>query len=109
MIFHIYFCRIYVDAIINHMTGTWNENVGTAGSTANFGQWHYPAVPYGRNDFNWPHCVIQPSDYANNAHRVSVLLAIEIPTLVLSKCLSIEILIFYVCLLIFDESLKFIR
>ncbi|KAL0838999.1 hypothetical protein ABMA28_016996 [Loxostege sticticalis] len=62
--------RIYVDAIINHMTGTWNENVGTAGSTANFGQWHYPSVPYGRNDFNWPHCVIQPSDYGNNAVRV---------------------------------------
>ncbi|CAB3261281.1 unnamed protein product [Arctia plantaginis] len=62
--------RIYVDAIINHMTGTWNENVGTGGSTANFGQWHYPAVPYGPNDFNWPHCVINPSDYANNAHRV---------------------------------------
>ncbi|XP_063826245.1 alpha-amylase 1-like isoform X1 [Ostrinia nubilalis] len=62
--------RIYVDAIINHMTGTWSENVGTAGSTATFGQWSYPAVPYGWNDFNWPNCVIQGSDYANNAERV---------------------------------------
>ncbi|VVD04703.1 unnamed protein product [Leptidea sinapis] len=48
--------RIYVDAIINHMTGTWNENVGTGGSTANFGNWDYPGVPYSRNDFNWPQC-----------------------------------------------------
>ncbi|XP_039753161.1 alpha-amylase 2-like [Pararge aegeria] len=62
--------RIYVDAIINHMTGTWSENRGTAGSTANFGNWHYPAVPYGRNDFNWPQCVIRPEDYGNNAERV---------------------------------------
>ncbi|XP_026327828.1 alpha-amylase 1-like [Hyposmocoma kahamanoa] len=62
--------RIYVDAIINHMTGTWNENVGTGGSTANFGNWHYPAVPYGRNDFNSPHCVIQPGDYGCCADRV---------------------------------------
>ncbi|OWR53975.1 alpha-amylase precursor [Danaus plexippus plexippus] len=62
--------RIYVDAIINHMTGTWNENVGTGGSTANFGNWHYPGVPYGRNDFNWPQCVINGNDYRNNAARV---------------------------------------
>jgi len=62
--------RIYVDAIINHMTGTWNENTGTGGSTANFGNWHYPGVPYGRNDFNWPHCVIQSHDYGCCADRV---------------------------------------
>ncbi|XP_050666679.1 alpha-amylase 4N-like isoform X4 [Leptidea sinapis] len=62
--------RIYVDAIINHMTGTWNENVGTGGSTANFGNWDYPGVPYSRNDFNWPQCEIQGSDYGNNAERV---------------------------------------
>ncbi|XP_063383598.1 alpha-amylase 1-like [Cydia fagiglandana] len=62
--------RIYVDAIINHMSGSWNENVGTGGSTANFGQWHYPAVPYGGNDFNWPHCVISGNDYGCCAERV---------------------------------------
>lgn len=56
------------------MTGTWNENVGTGGSTANFGNWHYPGVPYGRNDFNWPQCVINGNDYRNNAARVSHLL-----------------------------------
>lgn len=62
--------RIYVDAIINHMTGTWNENTGTGGSTADFGNWGYPGVPYGRNDFNWPHCVIQGHDYGCCADRV---------------------------------------
>ncbi|XP_049873298.1 alpha-amylase 1-like [Pectinophora gossypiella] len=62
--------RIYVDAIINHMTGTWSENVGTGGSTANFGEWNYPSVPYGRNDFNWPQCVIQGSDYGCCPERV---------------------------------------
>lgn len=62
--------RIYVDAIINHMTGTWNENIGTGGSTANFGNFHFPGVPYGRNDFNWPLCVITPEDYGNNPERV---------------------------------------
>ncbi|KOB70417.1 Alpha-amylase [Operophtera brumata] len=45
------------------MTGTWGENVGTGGSTADFGNWGYPSVPYGRNDFNWPQCVIGGNDY----------------------------------------------
>lgn len=44
--------------VFNHMTGTWGENVGTGGSTANFNQWSYPGVPYGRNDFNSPICTI---------------------------------------------------
>lgn len=60
-----------MDAIINHMTGTWNENVGTGGSNANFGNWHYPAVPYGRNDFNSPQCVISGNDYRCCPDRVS--------------------------------------
>ncbi|KAJ8717173.1 hypothetical protein PYW08_005572 [Mythimna loreyi] len=62
--------RIYVDAVINHMTGEPPENVGTAGSTAVFNQWDYPAVPYSREHFNWPHCVIDDIDYTTNASRV---------------------------------------
>nr|ACL14798.1 alpha-amylase [Ephestia kuehniella] len=62
--------RIYVDAVINHMTGAPAENVGTAGSTAVFNQWYYPAVPYTQADFNWPPCGIDGIDYANNAWRV---------------------------------------
>lgn len=53
------------------MTATWGENSGTGGSTANFGNWHYPAVPYGRNDFNWPNCQISGNDYGCCADRVS--------------------------------------
>ncbi|RVE51686.1 hypothetical protein evm_003658 [Chilo suppressalis] len=62
--------RIYVDTVINHMTGTWSENVGTGGNSADFNNFHYPAVPYGRNDFNWPECKIQESDYRCCADRV---------------------------------------
>ncbi|CAG9125505.1 unnamed protein product [Plutella xylostella] len=62
--------RIYVDAIINHMTGTWGENHGTGGSTADFNNWGYPSVPYGRNDFNWPQCVISGNDYGCCPDRV---------------------------------------
>ncbi|KAL4715014.1 hypothetical protein ACJJTC_003165 [Scirpophaga incertulas] len=62
--------RIYVDAIINHMTTEPVENVGTAGSTAVFNQWDYPAVPYTKEHFNWPPCFIHPSDYKNDAWRV---------------------------------------
>lgn len=59
-----------MDAVINHMTGEPPENVGTGGSTAAFRDWHYPAVPYNREHFNWPHCGIDGSDYQNNAWRV---------------------------------------
>ncbi|KAF9424771.1 hypothetical protein HW555_000072 [Spodoptera exigua] len=62
--------RIYVDAVINHMTGEPRENVGTAGSTAVFSEWNYPAVPYNRQHFNWPHCVINDIDYGTDAWRV---------------------------------------
>nr|AAP97393.1 alpha-amylase 2 [Diatraea saccharalis] len=62
--------RIYVDAVINHMTGEPPENVGTAGSTATFSQWDYPAVPFTWEHFNWPHCVIDGMDYVNDAWRV---------------------------------------
>ncbi|XP_017774160.1 PREDICTED: alpha-amylase-like [Nicrophorus vespilloides] len=56
--------RIYVDVILNHMAA--QQNIGTAGSTANPGSKEYPAVPYGPNDFH-PDCSI--NDY-NNATEV---------------------------------------
>lgn len=51
------------------MTGTWPENEGTGGSTANFGQWDYPAVPFGKNDFNQPICTI--NNY-NDPNQVNI-------------------------------------
>lgn len=53
------------------MTGEPPENFGTAGNTASYRDWYYPAVPYRREHFNWPHCVIDGMDYVNNAWRVS--------------------------------------
>lgn len=61
------------------MTGTWDENIGTGGSTANFGTWGFPAVPYGRNDFNYPLCVIQPEDYGCCPERVSLGIPVHLP------------------------------
>ncbi|XP_037814298.1 alpha-amylase 2-like, partial [Lucilia sericata] len=55
--------RIYVDIVVNHMTGyKEGETYGTAGSSANYGESSYPAVPYGKEDFHAP-CDIQ--DYQN--------------------------------------------
>lgn len=53
------------------MTGEPRDNIGTGGSTANFGQWSYPAVPYTAQDFNWPHCIIDGWDYGCCPDRVS--------------------------------------
>lgn len=48
--------RIYVDAVLNHMAGSGNNgNVGTGGSTADFANYQYPAVPYDASDFH-PSC-----------------------------------------------------
>jgi len=47
--------RIYVDAVINHMSGM--SGTGTGGSSADNGGKYWPGVPYGPNDFN-PRCDI---------------------------------------------------
>ena len=46
--------RIYVDAIINHMSA--HSGTGSGGSSFSSGSKSYPAVPYGRNDFNDAKC-----------------------------------------------------
>lgn len=66
--------EIYVDAVINHMTGVvTNTEYGTAGSS--FGYYQYPI--YSWNDFHHnsdypgqPNCQINSGDYANDAWRV---------------------------------------
>lgn len=47
--------RIYVDAVINHMSGM--SGTGTGGSSADNNGKQWPAVPFGPNDFN-PRCDI---------------------------------------------------
>lgn len=53
--------RIYVDAVINHMTGL--DGVGSAGSIANYSAKYWPGVPYFPEDFH-PGCGIE--DYNND-------------------------------------------
>ncbi len=58
---------IYVDAVINHMSG------GDGGSSSAGNGWShhgYPRVPYGTNDFHQPVCGINSADYNNDAWRV---------------------------------------
>lgn len=40
------------------MTGDNPQNVGTAGSTADFKNYYYPGVPYTQEHFHYPHCAI---------------------------------------------------
>ncbi|OXU19234.1 hypothetical protein TSAR_000621 [Trichomalopsis sarcophagae] len=55
--------RIYVDAVINHMTmGAQATAVGTGGSSAEPAKRLFPGVPYGPSDFNAP-CTI--ANYQN--------------------------------------------
>lgn len=51
--------RIYVDLVINHMTSTHKNHVGTGGSTADPGKRSYPGVPYTDTHFNSPVCGIK--------------------------------------------------
>ncbi|XP_072949077.1 alpha-amylase 4N-like isoform X2 [Epargyreus clarus] len=50
--------RIYADVVVNHMTGDHKDNRGTGGSTANFADYSYPAVPYSKEHFHYPFCDI---------------------------------------------------
>ncbi|PNF33597.1 Alpha-amylase 1 [Cryptotermes secundus] len=50
--------RVYVDVILNHMTGNHEKAVGVGGSSADTFNFDYPAVPFERNDFNQPTCGI---------------------------------------------------
>ncbi|XP_027210307.2 pancreatic alpha-amylase 2a5 [Penaeus vannamei] len=49
--------RIYVDAVINHMTGGWPLGTeATGGSSFDSGAQSYPGVPYSAFDFNDGNC-----------------------------------------------------
>jgi hypothetical protein len=59
-------CRVYVDVVLNHMSGNHDNAVGVGGSTADTSNFDYPAVPFGSTDFNQPTCGIQNYADANN-------------------------------------------
>ncbi|KAK0060763.1 alpha-amylase [Biomphalaria pfeifferi] len=44
--------RIYVDVVLNHMTGAGGNGHGTAGTYYDAGGLQFPGVPYGPTDFN---------------------------------------------------------
>lgn len=44
--------RIYVDVVLNHMTGNSVYGTGTGGSTFDARNLDFPGVPYSRSDFN---------------------------------------------------------
>ncbi|CAG7724640.1 unnamed protein product [Allacma fusca] len=48
--------RIYIDAVINHMTGDWGVGYGTGGSYFDASSLNYSAVPYSKEDFNTGYC-----------------------------------------------------
>jgi alpha-amylase len=54
--------KIYVDAVINHMSGGSSAPPGSAGSS--FSHYAYPAVPYGDGDFH--HCGRNGNDDIQN-------------------------------------------
>ncbi|OXA50887.1 alpha-amylase 1 [Folsomia candida] len=59
--------RIYVDAVINHMTGSGSVGTGTGGSPYNGGTKEYPGVPFGPLDFNsYPNECPNPSGSIDN-------------------------------------------
>jgi alpha-amylase len=58
-------CRVYVDIVLNHMTGNHEDAVGVGRSTADTFRFDYPAVPFGPSDFNQPPCAIYNYGDAN--------------------------------------------
>ncbi|XP_049948012.1 alpha-amylase 1-like [Schistocerca serialis cubense] len=59
--------RIYVDAVINHMSASWNGLSGVGGSKPS--GYSYPDVPYGTNDFHQPPCTVNNYNDANNVRN----------------------------------------
>ena len=67
--------RVYVDAVINHMSAT--QGRGTGGSPEDPAHMNYPAVPYTRTDFH-PPCEIK--DY-NDPYQVRNCQLVGLPDL----------------------------
>lgn len=56
---------IYVDVILNHMTGAYGDVQGTSGETVPINYWNYTLIPYGKDDF---HPVCEIKDWNNPIH-----------------------------------------
>jgi hypothetical protein len=62
---------VYVDIVLNHMTGDHENAIGVGGSRANTHNLSYPAVPFGPTDFNQPQCGIYNYGDANEVSKDS--------------------------------------
>ncbi|XP_012251588.2 alpha-amylase A-like [Athalia rosae] len=58
--------RIYVDVLLNHMSQNHNITIGTGGSTADPQNRNYHSVPYGKNHFHDPPCLVSNYTDPNN-------------------------------------------
>ena len=52
-------CRVFVDAVVNHMAGLGRSGTGSAGSPFDSDSHDFPGVPYGPDDFT-------PSELCNS-------------------------------------------
>jgi alpha-amylase len=75
-------CSIYVDAVINHMTGHGGSGTGTGGSSYDGPSENYPGVPFSNLDFHQPYCEI--SNY-NDPNDVSIIM-ISVHSTLAAKC-----------------------
>jgi alpha-amylase len=77
-------CSIYVDAVINHMTGHGGSGTGTGGSSYDGPSENYPGVPFSNLDFHQPYCEI--SNY-NDPNDVSIkMIFIMVYSTLAEKC-----------------------
>lgn len=60
--------RIYVDIVLNHMTGNIKDPIGIDGSAANPQTKNYPAVPYNKTHFH-DDCAINNYNDASNVRN----------------------------------------
>ncbi|XP_049852580.1 alpha-amylase 1-like [Schistocerca gregaria] len=59
--------RIYVDAVINHMSASWDGLSGVGGSKPS--GYNYPDVPYTQSDFHYPPCTVNNYQDATNVRN----------------------------------------
>ena len=57
---------IYVDVVVNHMTGHGASGHGTGGSSYDGPSENYPGVPFSSLDFHQPYCEISNYNDPNN-------------------------------------------
>lgn len=60
--------RVYVDILLNHMSGNHENAIGTAGSKANTSYYEYPVVPYKKEHFH-KYCKVNNYQDANNVRN----------------------------------------